>query len=141
MYDRDALRTRSENWRLALRSFRTLSFRQRPERCSRGYKQIHPITNSAIAGAKRSGLPWPSCPRPNWDPGDDKLDQVMPLIRRLLCVFWLASSLTAATSTPPRTNIRPNVILLTLDTIRADRMGFLGSERKLTPNLDELARQ
>jgi arylsulfatase A-like enzyme/Flp pilus assembly protein TadD len=65
----------------------------------------------------------------------------MPLIRRLVCVFWLASSLTAATSTPPRTNIRPNVILVTLDTIRADRMGFLGSERKLTPNLDGLARQ
>lgn len=65
----------------------------------------------------------------------------MPLIRRLLCVFWLASSLTAATSTPPRTNIRPNVVLVTLDTIRADRMGFLGSERKLTPNLDGLARQ
>jgi len=65
----------------------------------------------------------------------------MPLIRSFLCAFWLASSLTAATSTPPPTNIRPNVILVTLDTIRADRMGFLGSERKLTPNLDGLARQ
>ncbi len=35
----------------------------------------------------------------------------------------------------------PNVILITLDTTRADRMGFLGSQRGLTPNLDALARQ
>src|SRR3989442_15836893 len=34
-----------------------------------------------------------------------------------------------------------NVILITLDTVRADRMGFLGSDRNLTPNLDALARQ
>jgi choline-sulfatase len=32
-----------------------------------------------------------------------------------------------------------NVILITLDTTRADRMGFLGSTRKLTPNLDAFA--
>jgi len=35
----------------------------------------------------------------------------------------------------------PNIILITLDTTRADRMGFLGSERGLTPNLDKLAKQ
>ncbi len=35
----------------------------------------------------------------------------------------------------------PNVILITIDTTRADRMGFLGSKRGLTPNLDALARQ
>ncbi len=35
----------------------------------------------------------------------------------------------------------PSVILVTLDTVRADRMGFLGSKRGLTPNLDALARQ
>jgi len=34
-----------------------------------------------------------------------------------------------------------NVILITLDTTRADRMGFLGSKRGLTPNLDALSRQ
>jgi choline-sulfatase len=34
-----------------------------------------------------------------------------------------------------------NVVLITLDTTRADRMGFLGSKRGLTPNLDALARQ
>ncbi len=35
----------------------------------------------------------------------------------------------------------PNIILITLDTTRADRMGFLGSPRGLTPNLDALAKQ
>jgi arylsulfatase A-like enzyme/Flp pilus assembly protein TadD len=35
----------------------------------------------------------------------------------------------------------PNIILITVDTTRADRMGFLGSKRGLTPNLDALARQ
>jgi arylsulfatase A-like enzyme/Tfp pilus assembly protein PilF len=35
----------------------------------------------------------------------------------------------------------PNIILITLDTTRADRMGFLGSKLGLTPNLDLLAKQ
>jgi arylsulfatase A-like enzyme/predicted Zn-dependent protease len=35
----------------------------------------------------------------------------------------------------------PNIILITVDTTRADRMGFLGSKKGLTPNLDTLARQ
>src|SRR5262245_20290871 len=34
---------------------------------------------------------------------------------------------------------KPNVILVTLDSTRADRMGFLGAKSKLTPNLDSLA--
>ena len=37
-------------------------------------------------------------------------------------------------------NQRPNIILITLDTTRADRMGFLGSTLGLTPNLDAMAR-
>jgi arylsulfatase A-like enzyme/Flp pilus assembly protein TadD len=35
----------------------------------------------------------------------------------------------------------PNIILITVDTTRADRMGFLGSKLGATPNLDALARQ
>ena len=34
---------------------------------------------------------------------------------------------------------RPNVLLITLDTTRADRMGFLGSTKGLTPALDAFA--
>jgi arylsulfatase A-like enzyme/Tfp pilus assembly protein PilF len=59
----------------------------------------------------------------------------MGILRQLLCLTLLAGSAVAAPSA------RPNVILITLDTTRADRMGFLGSQRGLTPNLDALARQ
>src|SRR5260221_4375488 len=41
----------------------------------------------------------------------------------------------------PQAALRPNVLLLTLDTTRADRMGFLGSTRGLTPELDAVAKQ
>lgn len=36
---------------------------------------------------------------------------------------------------------KPNIILITLDSTRADRMGFLGARSNLTPNLDGLAHQ
>jgi choline-sulfatase len=44
--------------------------------------------------------------------------------------------LSAADPTKPE-----NIILITLDTARADRMGFLGSQLGLTPNLDGIARE
>jgi arylsulfatase A-like enzyme/Tfp pilus assembly protein PilF len=69
----------------------------------------------------------------------------MPLIRRLACLLWLTvclvASAPAATSPNLSPNISPNIVLITLDTTRADRMGFLGSKRGLTPNLDALALQ
>jgi arylsulfatase A-like enzyme len=34
---------------------------------------------------------------------------------------------------------KPNLVLITLDSTRADRMGFLGAKSRLTPNLDRLA--
>jgi choline-sulfatase len=36
---------------------------------------------------------------------------------------------------------KPNIVLITLDSTRADRMGFLGAHSGLTPNLDGTARQ
>ena len=60
-------------------------------------------------------------------------------MRRVLCIFWLAA--TAFAAPPAHNSATPNVILITLDTVRADRMGFLGSQRGLTPNLDALAKQ
>src|ERR1700693_733384 len=59
----------------------------------------------------------------------------MSLTRQLAYVVWLGASMLAAVAAPP------NVILITLDTVRADRMGFLGSTLGLTPNLDTLARE
>src|SRR6266850_2889894 len=63
--------------------------------------------------------------------------------RLLFSVTLLAASARAAMPAPPEPTAspRPNIVLITLDTTRADRMGFLGSERGLTPNLDGLARQ
>jgi arylsulfatase A-like enzyme len=45
-------------------------------------------------------------------------------------------ALTRAAAAAP-----PDVVLVTLDTVRADRMGFLGSKRGLTPALDAFARE
>lgn len=70
--------------------------------------------------------------------GDDKLlSLAMFLMRRLFWVVCLSGSALAGTvKLPP-----PNIILITLDTTRADRMGFMGSQRGLTPALDALAWQ
>jgi len=53
----------------------------------------------------------------------------------ILCLFLLLPALAAAATD------QPNVVLITLDTVRADRMGFLGSKLGLTPQLDTLAGQ
>jgi arylsulfatase A-like enzyme/Flp pilus assembly protein TadD len=51
-----------------------------------------------------------------------------------LCFLALLPSFAAAAN-------QPNVILITLDTVRADRMDFLGSKHGLTPHMDALATQ
>jgi arylsulfatase A-like enzyme len=55
--------------------------------------------------------------------------------RTLLLLVLLGPVAPAAWAAPP------DVVLVTLDTVRADRMGFLGSSRALTPALDALARE
>ena len=66
----------------------------------------------------------------------------MVVIRWLLVgVVLTASALAAAPKAASSSPKLPNIILITLDTTRADRMGFLGSPRGLTPNLDALAKQ
>lgn len=53
---------------------------------------------------------------------------------------WTAvvAALTLACGGAPA---RPNVVLLVVDTLRADYLGAYGSSRELTPNLDALARE
>ena len=66
----------------------------------------------------------------------------MSLMYRCVIGLWVASlAIAAPVPRKPVGHERPNVILITLDTVRADRMGFLGSKAGLTPNLDTLARQ
>jgi choline-sulfatase len=61
------------------------------------------------------------------------------MFRRMSAALLVA--VIALSAMPTRAATRPNIILITLDSIRADRMGFLGSKAGLTSNLDRLARQ
>jgi choline-sulfatase len=57
------------------------------------------------------------------------------MIRKVIAgvsLMFLCFSFAAAAS-------KPNLVLITLDSVRADRMGFLGAKGALTPNLDRLA--
>src|SRR5262249_49619480 len=54
----------------------------------------------------------------------------------VLLLSWLLSGWSLAFGASHN-----NIIIITLDTTRADPMGFLGSTRKLTPNLDAFAAQ
>jgi arylsulfatase A-like enzyme/Flp pilus assembly protein TadD len=70
----------------------------------------------------------------------------MKVVWRFLLLLVVVSAGRAArpenAGPPAQANSpHPNIILITLDTTRADRMGFLGSGRGLTPNLDALAKQ
>jgi len=69
----------------------------------------------------------------------------MTLIRGFVCLAILSvSALGANQSEAAKPDAAkpnyPNIVLVTMDTTRADRMGFLGSKRGLTPNLDALAK-
>jgi arylsulfatase A-like enzyme/Flp pilus assembly protein TadD len=59
-------------------------------------------------------------------------------IRFAAAALLLALAFGRAAGQSPR---RPNILLITLDTTRADRMGFLGSTRGLTPALDAFSRK
>jgi arylsulfatase A-like enzyme/Tfp pilus assembly protein PilF len=60
---------------------------------------------------------------------------------RRICPALLVVLLLAIGATSAPAAGKPNIILMTLSSTRADRMGFLGSKARLTPNLDGLARQ
>jgi choline-sulfatase len=55
--------------------------------------------------------------------------------------IFLALLLAFVTAISARAAAKPNIVLITLEATRADRMGFLGSKARLTPNLDGLCRQ
>jgi len=57
--------------------------------------------------------------------------------------IWFAAVLiipVLSAQARPQPARHPDILLITLDTTRADRMGFLGSKRGLTPALDAFAR-
>lgn len=64
----------------------------------------------------------------------------MPVLPRffslLFCAFlWGGTGQSFAEQT------RPNIILITIDTFRADRMGYYGNPRDTSPQLDQFARE
>jgi arylsulfatase A-like enzyme/thioredoxin-like negative regulator of GroEL len=65
------------------------------------------------------------------------VNSLFALMRRP-CLLFLLVLLGASTFVRAEA---PNIIFITVDTTRADRMGFLGCRKGLTPNLDTLARQ
>lgn len=63
-----------------------------------------------------------------------------PIARSLaLLALGLSMGPAAAAPAPPARPPRPNVLIVTIDTLRADRLGAYGSKRGLTPNLDAFA--
>src|SRR2546427_12967392 len=56
------------------------------------------------------------------------------MVRKILFALGLIFSSSFTTAA-----IKPNLVLITLDSTRADRMGFLGAHGGITPNLDRLA--
>lgn len=64
-------------------------------------------------------------------------------MRRIAVILVLAlSSLFSSCRRPaPSADPRPNILLVVIDTLRADKLGSYGSTLGLTPNLDALARQ
>src|SRR5579864_958083 len=61
----------------------------------------------------------------------------MLFLRRIL--FLLSTSLLAANSAFAAANSAPNVIVITIDTLRADHLGCYGYKQIKTPNIDALA--
>jgi arylsulfatase A-like enzyme len=55
------------------------------------------------------------------------------------CVGWLAGTLAALVLAACSPKVPPNVFLIVIDAMRADRVGWYGDRRGLTPFLDSLA--
>lgn len=67
----------------------------------------------------------------------------MTLALRAVLALLLATAAAGCDRSSPATaaDRRPNVILVTVDTLRADHLGFAGYERDTSPSLDQLARE
>jgi arylsulfatase A-like enzyme len=62
-------------------------------------------------------------------------------VRRLAAVGALLLAACGERKPPPAPEVRPSVLLLTIDTLRADHLGLYGYTRNTSRNLDALARE
>src|SRR5215470_16522600 len=84
-----------------------------------------PMGDRAVARASAHGAaPANPVKRPHWLP------------RVLFVVAALLTACSCSTPPPP-----PNVLLILVDTLRADRLGAYGNPRGLSPFIDQLAHQ
>ena len=60
---------------------------------------------------------------------------------RALAALLVLAGLIAVVRSAPAAKARPNLLLVTVDTLRADHLGFAGYPRDTSPNLDRLARE
>jgi arylsulfatase A-like enzyme len=67
------------------------------------------------------------------------LGSVLILAGSVVAGDWLKQRCEAARALPPAGS--PNVLLIVLDTVRADRLSLYGYQRATTPNLERLARR
>lgn len=65
----------------------------------------------------------------------------MKLALRAALVLLVFAGVLAWVRAVPAEKKRPNVLLITVDTLRADHLGFAGYPRDTSPNLDRLARE
>src|ERR1700681_1835881 len=62
---------------------------------------------------------------------------MVPALRRLILILAALTALHAAAQTPAKRAL--NVVLITIDTLRADHLGCYGYKQIKTPNIDSLA--
>ena len=62
---------------------------------------------------------------------------MVPTLRRLILILATLTALCAAAQTPAKPPL--NVVLITIDTLRADHLGCYGYKQIKTPNIDSLA--
>jgi len=78
-------------------------------------------------------------------PFSDRLRYIVPMRRLNAAPLVLAALLTLApgsrAQSPPAAGAFPPVLLITLDTTRADKLGCYGSREGLTPSLDGFAKR
>jgi arylsulfatase A-like enzyme len=83
-----------------------------------------------------------------WPGGWTRLAWLAPVLAGTIALHWGGSTLTgimrernALAALPPATPGAPNVLLIVLDTVRADHLSLHGYPRATTPKLDQWARR
>ena len=107
------------------------------------------VISILVAGIASGAIFWrlaaPRAERIIWAVSSSfKICLAKPVRPALILGALLVATPISALSLSDARNIatdRPNIILITIDTLRADRLGSYGYPRKTTPELDELAQE